>query len=142
MKNSFHVEEFEFNRLKGKERLLYILDRFYIGMEISVPKDLSVNAKDVGLKFGTIIGFNESGSANTPFQSNEYALNIYKLRQSGGDYLGYAKSVESRSIPRYNVSVKLEYEYKDLDFTSAYYPLWVYPDYSKVRNSKLESIGI
>lgn len=121
--NDFHMNESEFNRLKAKERLQYLLSKFYIGMEISV------NVTNQPVKTGYVYGFNESGQT---VGSLEYDWTWKLLKEEVIDDNYFIKN----KVPLANIIVVIDGELE------SYYPLWVRPDYTKIRNNKLESIGI
>jgi hypothetical protein len=114
----FHLSEIEFNPLSSRDKLSYLLDRFHIGMFVAAK----VNGNPA--VSGTVFGFYKSGD---PI---EYILN--------GKSKSYSEmpSDLNEYIPGCNVVIENEYG------IVSYYPLWIYPDFVKIRNNKLEEIGI
>lgn len=119
--NNFHLSEPEFNILNNRDRLKYLLSKFHVGMDVTVKVN---NRPCMEAK---IFGF--------------YDYNIYKEGING---VFNGKTVKSynvmpdldEKIPSCNVWVMIDGE------LSGYYPLWIYPDFVKIRNDKLETIGI
>lgn len=136
MKENFHISESEFNRLSNYDRMVYLLDRFYVGQDVCV----CVNNESV--QFATINGF------------HPYSDSIERIAD------GRAQSYSSMSIinnmlvngkpPCCNITVCItinsplvadtHYGVSINGNLSSYYPLWIYPDFEKIRNSKIESI--
>ncbi len=125
MKEDFHISESEFNRLSNYDRMVYLLDRFYVGQDVRV----CVNNESV--QFATINGF------------YPYSDTIERIAD------GRAQSYSSMSIidsilvnkkpPCCNITVLIHNNGKS-SYLSSYYPLWIYPDFEKIRNNKIESI--
>jgi hypothetical protein len=121
--NEFHMNETNFNKLENKERLLYLLSKFHIGM------DISVRVGGGSVKTGTVYGFHKSG---TTISSLEYEWSWKLLKEEVIDDEYFINN----KVPSSNIIVNINGELE------SYYPLWVRPDYVKIRNKKLESIGI
>lgn len=122
--NSFHdLSESDFNRLNGYDRLVYLFERFHIGMEVSVR----VNNRPE--QEGTIFGF--------------YDYNITTDRIGSANVQAYNElpgkdpnNISYKKIPQCNVCVMIDGELHN------YYPRWIYPNWMKIRNKKLDQIGI
>lgn len=124
MKENFHISESEFNSLSNYDRMIYLLDRFYVGQDVCV----CVNNESV--QFATINGF------------YPYSDTIERIAD------GRAQSYSSMSIidsilvnkkpPCCNITVLIHNGKSN--YLSSYYPLWIYPDFEKIRNNKIESI--
>jgi len=121
--NNYHMNETDFNKLKSKERLLYLLNRFRFGMEVSV------NVTNTPVRTGTVYGFNESGKTVGELKY-ERSWRLLKEEVIDDNYF------LTNKVPLANIIVLIDGE------LYSYYPLWVRPDYIKIRNDKLESIGI
>jgi len=113
----YHISESEFNLLNAHQRFAYMLSKFYIGM------DISVLVRKSEASFGTIYGFHESG------------VLIEYMGQSGPRYKNYTELPSlDVNLPKLNVTVLIDGELQ------SYYPLWIYPDFVKIRNNKIELI--
>lgn len=128
--NSFHsIEEREFNRLSGLDRLEYIVKKFPIGMSVDIrvgePSTMPVDRS--ALK-GTVVGFHKSGISITYVRDGSAKIYTEVPYQE--------ETIPNSPIPDCNVTVMIDGKLE------SYYPLWAYPDLSKIRNEKLERIGI
>ncbi len=128
--NNYNMDEIQFNRLNAQDRLSYMVNRFKIGM------DITVNVTDKPVKSGKIYGFYDSGT--NPDLVREGRAKAYN-EVPDDCRLWYYTIVYGNphtKLPQCNIFVEVDGKIE------GYYPLWVYPDYSKIRNNKLESIGI
>jgi len=128
--NSFHsIEEREFNKLNGLDRLKYILEKFPIGMsvDIRVGKTDTMPVDRQALK-GIVIGFHKSGISITSVRDGSAKIYTEMPYQE--------ETIPNTPIPDCNVTVMIDGKLE------SYYPLWAYPDLAKIRNEKLEKIGI
>jgi hypothetical protein len=124
------MDEMKFNRLNAQDRLSYMINKFHVGMYITV------NVKDKPIKSGKIYGFYDSSSY--PDSVREGKVKAYN-EVPDDCRLWYYTIVYGNphtKLPQCNIFVEVDGKIE------SYYPLWVYPDYCKIRNNKLELIGI
>jgi hypothetical protein len=116
------ISESEFNKLSPKDRLDYLHSKFMAGMQVCVKITTSISEfRPVPPQYGTVCGFyDERTPPGNISSSKNYSL----------------KRTQAETIPQCNVYVLIDGK------VSGFYPLWISPDYMKIRDDKMKSIGI
>lgn len=128
--NKYHMDEILFNRLNAQDRLSYMVNKFKVGM------DITVNVKDKPVRSGKIYGFYDSGTYPDLVREGKAKAYNEVPDDCRLHFYTIVYGTPHTKLPQCNIFVEVDGKIE------GYYPLWIYPDYSKIRNNKLESIGI